>query len=229
MILEKFWHNQRVPLNHYCVFLPIGINEFKRFQYNHLQSRKNFWFFDLHALTATTLVRIVPVVSHVALLLFEKKIKIFSKCRTKIFMSDEVAKCRTKKRPLNIAASCWQDFRKNIRITIWSPLTFIPFSSELEKNEFPGFTHKYIDWGTRNFFFIVFNFSFARSRHYYDAPYGLSCTPTQLCCVLNFFKMLHENDGWSRKMYQKALKNRNRVTLLVLRKLKILRCPNKFL
>ena len=58
-------------------------------------SRNNFHFLHLRALTATMMVRIVPtLITHIFAVFLKK-----SKYRLKIILSDEAAKCRTKKHP----------------------------------------------------------------------------------------------------------------------------------
>ena len=59
------------------------------------------------------------------------------------------------------------------------------------------------------------NFWFACSTRYNDGPYGPSCTPMPLCCVLKkIFKILYENFRTKSQNVRKSFKkNKNRITL----------------
>ena len=58
-----------------------------------------------------------------------------------------------------------------------------------------------------------------RSHRHYDAPYGPSSTPRQLCCLSEKFQMSHEvlYFGRGRKNFYESVKNKSRVISSVVR------------
>ena len=89
--------------------------------------------------------------------------------------------------------------------------------------------HKYMDWGIRKKLKFCWT---ARSHSYYDGPYGPPCIPhaalPRFEIFLNNFQNVAEKLLYRTKSQNVVQKNvKNRVTLYVLRKIKIFRSPSK--
>ena len=74
-------------------------------------------------------------------------------------------------------------FEKDNKLSIsWFPIHIFFLSIRMFKKGFQGSIY------VKDFCYGKEIFSFARSRRFYDSPYGPSCTPTQLCCDLKIQK-----------------------------------------